>query len=136
VASGGGIETRLTLESSALQNRAAVPVTDTLQRAGTVAPVAVEAPRVAAPPLAPARPRLLNMPEPDLPQRVLDELGRNASVLVDLTIQPDGRVSALAVLPPAPRQMQRLLEASMRDWLFAPLPAERVHRIELVFNNN
>lgn len=130
------VETRLTLESPALLNRTPVPVVDTLQPAGTVAPLAVETPSaVAALPLS-ARPRLLSMPEPDLPQRVLDELGRNASVLVDLTIQPDGRVSALVVLPPAPRQMQRLLEATLRDWRFAPLPAERVHRIELVFNNN
>jgi TonB family protein len=74
------------------------------------------------------------MVEPEVPQRVLDGMNRNTAVMVDLTIRANGSVAAVELVPPAPRQLQRYLAAALEQWRFDPLPAERVHRIELVFN--
>ena len=79
-------------------------------------------------------PKLTNMVEPVIPQRVLDGIGRLGEVSVDITIRADGTVAEVAMLPPAPRQIQRYVEAAVEQWRFEPLSAERLHRMQLVFN--
>lgn len=110
-----------------------------LETAGSVAAPSAQALALpaAAKTLTPVdgKPRLVRMVEPELPQRLLDELGRNATVAVDLVIRANGTVAGVNVLPPAPRQMQRFLTAAMEQWRFDPLPDQRTHRVELVFNN-
>lgn len=80
------------------------------------------------------RPRLLSMIEPDLTVRMLDQLGRNATVLVDLTLRADGSVASMALVGPASRQLERALAPTLEQWKFAPMASGRVHRVELVFN--
>ncbi|MDP3223010.1 MAG: hypothetical protein Q8M96_07730, partial [Rubrivivax sp.] len=136
-----GIVTGITLNSAALRAQptiAAVPALDlkgSTQLTGAAVP---ETPALALPELAaaPVRPRLASVVEPELPQRVLEELGRNAAVLVDLTIRPNGSVSKVALVSAGPRQLMRFLEPTLMEWKFDPLPSERVHRIELVFNGD
>jgi hypothetical protein len=124
-----------TLTSSTLQNKSAAPVAALVGTGGTnsstIAPVPEPLPVL---PNAPGRPKLLKMVEPDVPQRVLDEMGRNATVAVDLTIRTDGSVGKVALASPAPRQMNRLLSAAMEQWRFDTAATERNHRVELVFN--
>jgi hypothetical protein len=74
------------------------------------------------------------MVEPEVPQRVLQDIAFNTAVLVDLSLRVDGTVAAVNVVPPAPRQLTRIIAAALEQWRFEPLPAARVHRIELVFN--
>lgn len=136
-----GIVTEITLNSDALRAQpaiAAVPALDlkgSTPLTGAAVPVT---PSLALPELvaAPSRPRLASIVEPELPQRVLDEMGRNATVLVDLTIRPDGSVSKAALVSSGPRQLMRFLEPTLMEWKFDPLPSERVHRVELVFNGD
>ena len=95
---------------------------------------AVAKPQPTAPPPI-AQPRLVSMVEPEIPSRVLDQIGRLAEVLVELVIRRDGSVSSVKMLPPAPRQVQRFVVEAVGRWRFEPLPEERVHRVQLVFNS-
>ena len=138
-AADSGIVTQITLSSEALQAKpaaSAVPALDLKATPRLTGASVPHAPALALPELAaaPARPRLVTMVEPELPQRVLDELGRNATVLVDLTIRADGSVANVAMVSQGPRQLLRFLMPSLSQWKFNALPTERVHRIELVFN--
>ncbi|MDO9095139.1 MAG: hypothetical protein Q8R98_22945 [Rubrivivax sp.] len=136
-----GIVTGITLNSAALRAQptiAAVPALDLKGSTPLTGAAVPETPALALPELAaaPVRPRLASVVEPELPQRVLEELGRNAAVLVDLTIRPNGSVSKVALVSAGPRQLMRFLEPTLMEWKFDPLPSERVHRIELVFNGD
>ena len=129
------------LNADALQNKAPAVAAPALDTTGTaVIPVvqpdfaldlALYLPAVQT---APQRPRIVSRVEPEVGQRVLDDLGRNASVLVDVTIRPDGRVAAVTPVASMPRPLQRALLDALGQWRFDPLPQERVHRIELFFN--
>jgi hypothetical protein len=142
------------LSSSALQSRAVSEAVPSLQ-AGTgpmvsstalAQPNALPAttpaaalPAVASVPTAPLssevdKPRLLTMIEPELSVRLLDQLGRNATVMVDLALRADGSVASAAVIAPASRQLERALAPALERWKFAPMASARVHRVELVFN--
>jgi Meckel syndrome type 1 protein len=89
---------------------------------------------VAALPDASLRPKLVDMVEPVIPQRLLDDIGRSVEVTVDVTIRADGSVAGVAVMQPAPRTLVRYIVAAVERWRFEPLPGERVHRVQLVIN--
>ena len=74
------------------------------------------------------------MVEPEVPQRMLDEMGRNATIQVDLVLRADGSVASVDLASPAPRGLLRMLTPSLEQWKFAPLTAQRTHRVELLFN--
>ncbi len=78
--------------------------------------------------------KLVNMVEPDVPRRTLEAIGRTVEVDVDLTIRADGSVADLAVDPAAPSSLQRYITEALAKWRYAPLPAQRVLRVQLVFN--
>jgi hypothetical protein len=80
------------------------------------------------------RPKLLTLVEPQIPQRVLDEIVGAVEVVADLSIRADGTVARVDLVPPVPRQVQRYVVAALEQWLFEPLAAARVHRVQLVFN--
>lgn len=83
-------------------------------------------------PATAATPQLVHLVQPDVPQRLLDQLAR-AEVTVEFVIGSDGRVSSIAVLPPVPRPLVPLITAAVEQWRYAPLPAARPHRVQLVF---
>jgi hypothetical protein len=132
-------EPAVTLSSDALKAKAASPVPALAPgNAPVVSPAAVPAAPLAVPAaaVAVARPKLVSMVEPELPQRLLDDLGRNATVTVDLTIRPDGTVGDVAVVGVSPRGLQRALSNALEQWRFSPVPAPYRHRVELVFNSD
>lgn len=96
------------------------------------APVSLPA-FIPAPDLAP--PTLLQMVEPVIPPQVISRTGALREVTADLTLQPDGTVSAVALAGSTPRAVQRYLTQALSQWRFAPLAATRVHRVQLVFDN-
>jgi hypothetical protein len=79
-------------------------------------------------------PKLAQMVEPVIPARLREQVGTGYEVLADLTIQADGSVSEVALLPPTPRLLQRQVQAALQQWRFEPLPATRVHRVQLVYS--
>ena len=126
-----------TLSSEALQTKsvlAPVPGLELTRAAAEPAPPLASSAAIPSLAAGPARVKLVNRVDPEVPQRLLDELGRNALVLVDLGIRADGSVSAVTLAGPAPRSLLRWLVAALEQWQFEPLPAARVHRIELLFN--
>lgn len=96
------------------------------------APVSLPA-FIPAPDLAP--PTLLQMVEPVIPPQVISRTGALREVTADLTLQPDGTVSAVVLAVSTPRAVQRYLTQALSQWRFAPLAAARVHRVQLVFDN-
>lgn len=137
-ADANGITTEITLRSDDLQRRVANVA------APAMAPAAVLSPVLAAPGGAAAslpvpldyKPKLLTMVDPVLTPNLLEGVRRDAGVTADLTLRPDGSVADVSVLPPASRQLVRAVVTALEQWRFAPLPSERVHRVQLVFRDS
>jgi hypothetical protein len=134
--SSTGITTQITLSSEALRAPSQAPV-PALERATLAAPAqtasvaAVALPQVQE---GAIRPKLITRVDPELPQRLLDDLGRNAVVPVDISIRANGRVAGVVFSPALPIRAQRAIAAALEQWRFEPLPSDRTHRVELVFN--
>lgn len=103
-----------------------------LPAASAVLPVLGDAARAPLPELPPAAPQLVHMVQPEVPQPLLEQLGR-AEVTVEFVIAADGRVSGVSVLPPVPRPLVPLITAAIEQWRYAPAAAARPHRVQLVF---
>ncbi len=81
---------------------------------------------------AEAPPLLLDIVEPVLTEPEQAEAARLGVLRADLRLRPDGSVAEVSVLTEASRPLQRAVQAALLQWRFAPLPAERLHRVELV----
>lgn len=130
------IETQNTLSSAALQTHGdAAPVAglDAVVPASRLG--ALPVPAAALPPPPPMAPKLITMVEPVLPARALAEAGSIRELPVDLVIRPDGTVASATVAGSAPRALVRAVVQALEQWRFEPLPAERVHRVQLVFSD-
>jgi hypothetical protein len=90
-------------------------------------------PEPAAAPAAQVQPRLLRMVEPDIPARVLIDGPRVNEVLADLFLREDGTVISVSLVSSVPRSWHRYVISALERWRFEPLPAARVHRVQLVF---
>ena len=129
--------TQITLNSEALQGKgssAPVPGLEGTNAAAVGLPLGASTAPLPTLGAGPARVKLINRVDPELGQRQLDDLGRNAVVTVDMTIRADGTVAAITLVPPTPRSIQRALVAALEQWRFEPLPSERLHRVQLLFN--
>lgn len=137
-AGSAGVTTQVTLDAGALGARPSATAVSGLESTSAVGPIVAPlavAPKLVMPQIqASERVRLLTMVEPEVPQRVLDEMGRNAAILVDLTLRADGSVASVDLASAAPRGLLRMLTPSLEQWKFAPLTAQRIHRVELLFN--
>lgn len=132
-----GAVAQLTLSSEALQGKgdsALVPALEAVGAAPAAALLPAGAMTQSNPSVGPAKVKLINRVDPEVAQRHLDDMGRNAVVTVDLTIRADGSVGAVTVLPPSPRGIQRALVAALEQWRFEPLSSQRLHRVQLIFN--
>lgn len=130
------VQTEVTLTSTALQARDPAAPTVAIESVVPASAVAaLPAPAEALPPPAPvsAAPKLITMVEPVLPARGFEEAGALRELPVDLTIRADGSVASVNVAVNAPRPLVRAVVAALGQWRFEPLPAERVHRVQLVF---
>ena len=79
------------------------------------------------------RPKLMTMIEPEIPPRLLSDSPRAVEIFADLALRPDGTVGSVTLLPGVPRAWQRYVTAALERWRFEPLPAGRVHRVQLIF---
>lgn len=100
----------------------------------TIAPLPQAAVALGAP-LA-TQPKLVESVEPVFVGRLLDESARLTDVLAELTIRPDGAVVQAVLLGAVPRSLQRPIIAALEQWRFAPLPAQQLHRVQLVFGGS
>ena len=79
-------------------------------------------------------PKLVTMLEPEIPPRLLIEGPRVTEIVADLSLRADGTVASVALLPGVPRAWQRYVVSALERWRFEPLPAARLHRVQLVFS--
>lgn len=132
----GAISTQITLSSDNLQRRAdniATPALESAARPPAVEPV--PAADLALPALQDVKPKLVTMVDPAVSPAMLDGLRRDTGVTADLVIRADGTVAGVTVLPPVSRPLARAVAAALEQWRFEPLPSQRVHRVQLVFND-
>ena len=134
-ATQAGPVAEITLNSPLSQGKEANPV-PALQTGAALATLPLSSGPMALPGLAagPVRPKLVSQLDPEVPQEVLDELGRNIVVPADITIRADGSVAAVTLVGNWPRLLRRAVLLALEQWRFEPLPSERGHRVELVFN--
>lgn len=135
-ATDGAITTEITLSSNELQRRADNVAAPALEAATPSAPLVLPLPAATAalPVLLEVKPKLVSMVDPVVTPAMLDGVRRDVGVSADLTIRADGTVASVAVLPPASRLLVRAMVTALEQWRFEPLPGERKHRVQLVFN--
>lgn len=130
---GGGIVVEITFNAQSLPAR--LPQAEHLADApGAVLKLPrLDRPSEPPPVPAPFAPTLLRAVDPRLSGSDLSELGgRSLEVTADLTLAPDGTVSAVNLLPPVPRALVRPLTLALQQWVYAPVGGELVHRVRLV----
>lgn len=132
------VTTQITLSSDALQGHSvtAVPGIERAAPASAASMPNLPAAPTVMPKVADAlvKPKLISRVDPELSQRLLDDLGRNAVVSVDLSIRANGTVGGVGFVTNVPPRVQRVVLAALEQWRFEPVASDRVHRIELVFN--
>lgn len=84
----------------------------------------------------PANPVLLQMVEPIIPQQLRSRVGGLRDVLAELRLRPDGSVASVELVSSTPRLLHRYITDALAQWRFAPLPEERLHRVQLVFDGD
>jgi hypothetical protein len=114
------------MSSDLAQARSAPTSAPALTLEPVARPVAALAPEL-------ARPTLITRVDPDPPARLLTDLSANTVITADLTIKPDGSVSQVVLVTPNTRSLGRYVITALQQWRFAPLPGERVWRVDLVF---
>jgi len=136
VDNGSAITTEITLTADDLQRRGnsvATPALSKVARAPVVAPLPAAA--ATLPVLLEVKPKLVSMVDPVVTPALLDGVSREGGVTAELTLRADGTVASVSVLPPASRQLVRAVVTALEQWRFEPLPGERQHRVQLVFND-
>ena len=132
------VSTQITLSSESLQGQSVANVPSIERAAPAAAAVMPNLPAapVVLPKVADAlvKPKLISRVDPDLSQRLLDDLGRNAVVLVDIRLRADGSVAGVGFVTSVSTRVQRAVAAALEQWRFEPLASDRVHRVELIFN--
>jgi hypothetical protein len=83
---------------------------------------------------APVQPRLVRSVQPTVPLHMWDGVARGSEINVDLDIRTDGTVGAVNLVGHVPRAFARAVQAAITQWVFEPLPAPQVHRVQLVLS--
>lgn len=108
--------------------------------APTVASLAAVAPPVSPPvqvqpssePDEPVELALLEHVEPVVPAR-LQGIVRNGSVMVQFTVQPDGKTAKVFAQPGAQTRLAQVAVRAVEQWRFAPITEPREVMVELAF---
>ena len=53
-----------------------------------------------------------------------------------ISLRTDGTVAGVELVSTTPRLLQRYITDALAQWRFAPLPEERLHRVQLVFDGD
>ena len=112
---------------------AAVPtaaVTAAAALASPLASTATSQPQAAAD--APLK--LVRYVEPEIPTRLRGRLKPSSEVTVAFKVQPDGSVSDVGIRATTARALDLVVLEAVRQWRYDPVPAEREHVVQLVFN--
>jgi TonB family protein len=121
--------------------QAAAPTTDAAPlaavpaAAGIASAAAPSAPTPAEPAVEVLAPlKLVRYVEPDIPARIRGRLRPTSEVTVAFKVQPDGSVSNPAIRATNARALDPVVLDAVRQWRYDPVPEEREHVVQLVFN--
>jgi hypothetical protein len=96
-------------------------------------PTAVVAATPPPPPL-PVTPTLIRSVDVEISQSALKRLRKPPEVLVDLTIAPSGLVVDASVREASHPSLVEPVLASVRQWVFAPLPETTLHFVRIALS--
>jgi TonB family protein len=108
------------------------PAAAGIAAAAAAAPSAPNAAQPAAEVLAPLK--LVHYIEPEIPARIRGRLRPTSEVTVAFKVQPDGSVSQAAIRATNARALDPVVLEAVRQWRYDPVPEEREHVVQLVFN--
>jgi TonB family protein len=109
------------------------PAAAGIAAAAAAAPSAPNAAQpAAAEVLAPLK--LVRYIEPEIPARIRSRLRPSSEVTVAFKVQPDGSVSQAAIRATNARALDPVVLEAVRQWRYEPVPEEREHVVQLVFN--
>ena len=135
--SGGSSDSgsSVTTATPATEGNAATPPLAAVPAAAMAAPLAATVPApspLAAEVLAPLK--LVRYIEPEIPVRIRGRLKPSSEVTVAFKVQPDGSVSDVGIRQTTARALDPIVLDAVRQWRYDPVPAEREHVVQLVFN--
>jgi protein TonB len=78
--------------------------------------------------------RLTRYVEPEIPTRLRGRLKPTSEVTVAFKVQPDGSVSDVGIRATTARSLDPIVLEAVRQWRYDPVPGEREHVVQLVFN--
>ena len=78
--------------------------------------------------------KLVHYIEPEIPARLRSRLRASSEVTVAFKVQPDGSVSQAAIRATNARALDPVVLDAVRQWRYEPVPEEREHLVQLVFN--
>jgi TonB family protein len=114
---------------------AAAPLAAAPAAASLAAPAAASLPNPAQPAaevLAPLK--LVRYIEPEIPARIRSRLRPSSEVTVAFKVQTDGSVSNVGIRATNARALDPVVLEAVRQWRYDPVPEEREHVVQLVFN--
>ncbi len=92
--------------------------------------LAVASPALPPPPVAL---ELLNSVQPELPERLLRRMRRDAEVLLVFKVNTDGTVAGLSVQSSSDSALEPVALDAVRQWRYKPIPEARTHKVQFVF---
>jgi TonB family protein len=113
----------------------AAPLAAAPAAASLAAPAAASLPNPAQPAaevLAPLK--LVRYIEPEIPARIRSRLRPSSEVTVAFKVQTDGSVSNVGIRATNARALDPVVLEAVRQWRYDPVPEEREHVVQLVFN--
>jgi TonB family protein len=108
------------------------PAAAGIAAAAAAAPSAPNAAQPAAEVLAPLK--LVRYIEPEIPARIRGRLRPTSEVTVAFKVLRDGSVSQAAIRATNARALDPVVLEAVRQWRYDPVPEEREHVVQLVFN--
>lgn len=85
---------------------------------------------------AQAAPKVIKKVPPEFPPEAARQSITSGSVKAKMTIEPDGKVSAVEILEAEPRRVfDKAVTRALMDWKFEASSEKQTHEVKLVFKN-
>jgi protein TonB len=81
-------------------------------------------------------PKVIKKVPPEFPREAAQQAITSGAVKAKMSIEPDGKVSAVEILEAQPRRIfDKAVTRALMDWKFEPSGEKQTHEVKLVFSN-
>jgi periplasmic protein TonB len=81
-------------------------------------------------------PKVIKKVPPEFPREAAQQSIASGTVKAKMSIEPDGKVSAVEILEAQPRRVfDKAVTRALMDWKFEPSGEKQTHEVKLVFSN-